>query len=76
MPRFVVCVPAQGAPSAAPCSDVDGVAHQPVSMLLPAPGEVHWENADQLFAAGFVGVLTIWLAAWAMGQIIGLIRRD
>ena len=75
MPRFVVCVPTSGAPSLAPCADVDGVAHYPVVMSFPAPGEVHFANADTLFAYGFTAVITIWLLGLAVGLILSVVHR-
>lgn len=75
MPRFVVCVPAEGVPSQAPCEDVGGVAHVPAVVQLPAPGSVEFGNAPQLFAYGFTAVLTFWLVGVAVGQILSVIRR-
>lgn len=76
MPQFVVCVEAAGATaSVSPCSDADGVFFHPVVMEFPAPGAVHFQNADQLFAYGFTGVLTIWLLGIGVGLILSLIRR-
>lgn len=75
MPRFVVCVPAQGGASSAPCADVDGVPHQPVVMEFPAPGDVHFSNADQLFAYGLTIVLIFWTVGIGVGAILSLIRR-
>lgn len=75
MPGFVVCVPVQGGPSVAPCGDVEGVAHTPIVMQLPAPGSVQFDNAQTLFAFGFSGVLIMWMVGVAVGQILSVIRR-
>lgn len=75
MPRFVVCVPTGGAPSVAPCADVGAEAHHPVVMEFPAPGEVHFDNANQLFAYGFSIVIALWLLGVTVGAILSLIRE-
>ncbi len=75
MPRFVVCVPANGGPSLAPCGDVDGVAHIPMTVQLPSPGEVNFANSNELFAYGFAAVLGFWAIGVCVGAILSLIRR-
>ena len=75
MPRFVVCVPVEGASaSTSPCGDVDGVFYAPVTMQLPAPGDIQFSNSDQLFAYGFTAVVTFWLLGIAVGAILSLLR--
>ena len=73
MPRFVVCVPVEGAPSVAPCGDAGGLTYAPASMEFPVPGDVHFQNAELLFAYGFGAVLTVWLLGLAVGLILSLI---
>ena len=76
MPRFVVCVPAEGAPSAAPCADVGGVPHQAVVMELAAPGDVQFSNGGQLFAYGFTAMIVFWLIGLSIGAVLSVIRGD
>lgn len=77
MPLHLVCAPAgAGNPSVAPCGDVGGVPHVPVMLDLPAPGAVHFENAQLLFAYGFGGVLTIWVVGLVIGAVLSLISRS
>lgn len=74
MPRFVVCVPAEGATaSVAPCGDVDGVFYHPVVMEFPAPGSIQFGNAPELFAYGFSAVLTVWLLGVCVGAILSVL---
>jgi hypothetical protein len=75
VPRFVVCVPAQGGPSIAPCGDVDAVAHIPMTIEMAAPGDISFANSNELFAYGFGIVLGFWAIGVAIGAILSLIRR-
>lgn len=76
MPQFVVCVEAVGASaSVPPCSDVGGVFFHPVVMEFPAPGAVSYDQAAELFAFGFGGVVSIWLVGLAIGSVVRLVRR-
>ena len=76
MPNFVVCVES-GAVSAsvAPCVDQGGAYTVPAVVAFPAPGEVHFANADELFAYGFAIVLTFWALGVTVGAILSLIRK-
>lgn len=75
MPRYVVCVPAEGgASSVAPCADADGISYVPTVVELPSPGEVSFEHADTLFAYGFELVLMVWLMGLCLGLIFSVIR--
>lgn len=76
MPRFVVCVPAEGAPaSTPPCGDVDGVPHTTAVVELPAPGSIEFSNSDELFAFGFGAVITFWALGLGVGAVLSVIRR-
>ena len=41
---------------------------------MPAPGEISFANADQLFAYGFTIVLALWAVGVCVGAILSLIR--
>lgn len=76
MPGFVVCVPAEGAPSVPPCvDDAQGATFQPVVMQLPAPGSVEFDNADTLFAYGLSTTVAIWAIGVAVGSILSVIKK-
>ena len=76
MPRYVVCVPAEGgSPSVAPCADADGISYVPSVVQLPAPGEVSFGNSNTLFAYGFQWVLVFWGIGICVGAILSVIRR-
>lgn len=72
--RYVVCVPAQGVPSAPPCADVDGAAFIPAMVEMPHQGSITFFNSDTLFAYGFTAVITLWLFGMAVGFILSLVR--
>lgn len=76
MPSFVVCVPsASVSASVTPCADDGGSFMVPAMIEFPAPGEVHFANADQLFAYGFGIVLGFWALGVTIGAILSLIRK-
>lgn len=76
MPGFVVCVPTSGTPSVAPCvDDALGATFSPVVMQLPAPGSINFDNADTLFAYGFVMVLIFWGVGVTVGAILSVIKK-
>ena len=75
MPRFVVCVPTEGAPSVPPCADAGGIAYSPVVMEFPAPGSIEFSNSAELFSYGFTAVVTLWLVGLAVGSILSVIRK-
>jgi hypothetical protein len=59
----------------APCADINGTAHVPALVEHAAPGAVHFQNSNELFAYGFSIVLILFAVGACVGSILSLIRK-
>ena len=84
MSKYLICVPSGTSfngttisqnPARAPCGTYEGVNHVPAVIEHAAPGTVHFDNADQLFAYGFVIVMVFFAIGSTVGAVLSLIRR-